>query len=213
MPIPNQIAQTLSIPLAQVQAALDLLDSGNTLPFVARYRKEATGGLDEEQLRNISVLSESLRALADRRQTVLDSIREQEKLTPELEAQILAATSRTELEDLYQPYRPKRRTRASMAKEKGLQPLADLILAQPGGRASAEELARPFLTPDVPTVEDALAGARDIVAETVTDHPDVRRVTREKALAFATLTSTLIPKAQEENLDEKSVFALSLIHI
>ncbi len=136
MPITKQIAQTLSIPLAQVQAALDLLDSGNTLPFVARYRKEATGGLDEEQLRNISILSESLRALADRRQTVLDSIREQGKLTPELEAQILAVQSRTELEDLYQPFRPKRRTRASMAREKGLQPLADLILAQPGGRAN-----------------------------------------------------------------------------
>ncbi len=208
MTLTHQIAQTLSIPLAQVQAALDLLDSGNTLPFVARYRKEATGGLDEEQLRNISVLSDSLRALADRRQTVLDSIREQGKLTPALEAQILAVQSRTALEDLYQPFRPKRRTRASMAREKGLQPLADLILAQPGGRASAEELARPFVSPEAPTVEEALAGARDIVAETITDHPEVRRVTREKALNFATLTSALIPKAEEEKLDEKSVFAV-----
>ncbi len=105
-----------------MEAALDLLNAGNTLPFIARYRKEATGGLDEEQIRNIAALAESLQALADRRQTVLESIREQGKLTPDLEAQILAVDNRTALEDLYQPFRPKRRTRASMAREKGCNP-------------------------------------------------------------------------------------------
>ncbi|MCB0052415.1 MAG: RNA-binding transcriptional accessory protein, partial [Caldilinea sp.] len=123
---PARIARKLTLAERNVAATVQLLDEGNTLPFIARYRKEMTGGLDEEQIRAIEHMLGSLRALDERRATILASIREQEKLTPELEAQLLAAETLTALEDLYQPYRPKRRTRASIARERGLQPLADL---------------------------------------------------------------------------------------
>src|SRR5258708_15063782 len=126
----QSIAAQLKLRPAQVSAAIDLLDAGNTLPFVARYRKEATGSLDEDQLRNLIDLLAKFRALDERRTVILASIAEQGKLTPELQTQIDAADSLTTLEDLYQPYRPKRHTRASVAREKGLAPLADLSLAQ-----------------------------------------------------------------------------------
>ena len=135
---------------------------------------------------------------------ILASIREQGKLTPELEAQLLAAETLTALEDLYQPYRPKRRTRASIARERGLQPLADLILAQPRQGDGPETAAQGFLSDDVPTVDDALAGARDIVAETISDHAEVRRQTREKAMRFATFTATRI----DGSADDKGVYSL-----
>ena len=118
------IAEQLKLRPAQVAATIELLDAGNTLPFIARYRKEMTGGLDEEQMRLLERDADGLRALDKRRATILASIEEQGKLTPELRAQILAAATLTALEDLYLPYRPKRRTRASIAREKGLQPLA-----------------------------------------------------------------------------------------
>jgi uncharacterized protein len=180
------------------------LDDGNTLPFIARYRKEATGALDEEQLRQLHGLLDSLRALDKRRQTILDSITEQGHLTAELEAAIQSAATLTALEDLYQPYKPKRRTRASMAREKGLQGLADLILAQELGQKSAAELARRFLNEEVPTVEDALAGARDIVAETVSDHAAVRQQTREKGLQWGTIRVAKVEEAE----DPRSVYKL-----
>src|SRR6185295_16004319 len=129
----QKIASQLGIRAGQVKSTIELFDQGNTLPFIARYRKEATGALDEEQLGKISEQLENLRSLDERRQTILDSIEEQGKLTPELRQQIMAAETRTALEDLYQPYKPKRKTRASMAREKGLSGLADLILQQ--GRA------------------------------------------------------------------------------
>ncbi len=195
-PIPA-ITKTLSIRPQQVAATVELLDAGNTLPFIARYRKEVTGGLDEEQIRQLTELLQKLRTLDDRRQAVLKSIEEQGKLTPELQAQLQAAETLTALEDLYQPYKPKRRTRASIAREKGLQPLADLILKQAHPGASLEELAAPFLKDDVPTVEEAWAGACDIVAETVSDHPDVRRLTREKALKWGGLHSEKVEGAED----------------
>jgi protein Tex len=199
-----KIAAQLNLRATQVAATIELLDSGNTIPFIARYRKEVTGTLDEEQLRAIESALDSLRKLDERRATILASIEEQGKMTPELEAQLLAAGTMTALEDLYQPYRPKRRTRASIAREKGLQPLADQILAQPLMHETPEQLAAPFLTDDVLSVDEALAGARDIVAETVSDHADVRRVTREKALKFGQLRAGKIEDAE----DEKGVFAL-----
>jgi uncharacterized protein len=180
------------------------LDDGNTIPFISRYRKEATGSLDEEQIRAIDDQLGKLRALDDRRSTILNSIREQEKLTPELEAAIQAATTLTELEDIYQPYKPKRRTRAMMAKEKGLEPLAELMLAQLLTRQTAEQIAEPFFNEAVPTVEEALAGARDIVAEVVADHTAVRQTLREKAFKFATLHSQKIAAAA----DERGVYTL-----
>jgi len=201
---PTRVAARLKLPERGVAAVIELLDGGATLPFIARYRKEMTGSLDEEQIRAVEQMLASLRALDERRATILASIGEQAKLTPELEAQIRAAETLTTLEDLYQPYRPKRRTRASIARERGLQPLADLLLAQPRKGDRPEVAARAFLNDAVPTVEDALAGARDIAAETISDHAEVRRQTREKAMRFATLAVTRI----EGSADEKGVYTL-----
>lgn len=200
----QKIAAQLRLRPVQVGAAIELLDTGNTLPFIARYRKEITGGLDEDQIRQILESATRLRAVDERRDTIIESIQEQGLLTPELQAQIEAAETLTQLEDLYQPYKPKRRTRASIARDKGLQPLADLILEQARGNQSAQQLAAPFVNDDVPTVEDALSGARDIVAETISDHADVRGQTRLKALRFGLLQAQKTKDAK----DEKGVYQL-----
>ena len=200
----EQISTQLNIPQKQVAATVELLDDGNTLPFVARYRKEATGGLDEEQIRNIQALLESLRSLDERRETIIAAIEEQEQMTPELHAALLAAETKTALEDLYQPYKKKRKTRASMARERGLQPLADQILTQANVDQPPERIAKTFVTDEVPTVDDALAGARDIVAETISDNPEVRRRTREKALEWGKVGTSKIESAE----DERAVFKL-----
>jgi uncharacterized protein len=147
---------------------------------------------------------EKLRALDERRAAVLKSIEEQGALTPELQAQLDAAETLTALEDLYAPYRPKRRTRASIAKEKGLQGLADLILQQPVIRTPLDEIARPYLNEAVPTVEEAWAGARDIVAEVISEAAEVRGATREKALKWGVLHAEKIDDA----VDERQVYAL-----
>jgi uncharacterized protein len=183
----EKIAADLSVQPAQVAAAIELLDAGNTLPFIARYRKEATRGLDEDQLRRLMELLERLRALDERRATVLASIEEQGKLTDELRAQIAAVATMTALEDLYQPYKPKRRTRAMIARERGLAELADLIVAQPKFNKTLSQVIQPYLNADVPTEEAALAGARDIVAESISDHAGVRGALREKALRWGLL--------------------------
>jgi protein Tex len=200
----QKIAGQLKVRPNQVAATIELLDDGNTLPFIARYRKEATGGLDEEQLRQGSALLDSLRALDKRRQTILEAIAGQEKLTPELEADIRAAETLTHLEDLYQPYKPKRRTRASVAREKGLEGLAELIAAQPHGRQDLNELARPYLSETVTTAEEALAGARDIVAELISDHTYVRQQTRQRGLRRGTIHCQQI----EDSQDERQVYRL-----
>ena len=144
MDIAAHLAQQLNIPLKQVQATLALLQEGNTLPFIARYRKEVTGDLDEEQIRQIQDLSKTLTALEDRRQAVLASLEENGHLTPELQGKVMQASSLTLLEDLYLPFRPKRKTRASMARDKGLQGLATLILRQPESQDLAS-LVKPFV--------------------------------------------------------------------
>ncbi|MCB9422789.1 MAG: RNA-binding transcriptional accessory protein [Ardenticatenaceae bacterium] len=200
----EKIANELKLKVGQVTAVTDLLDSGNTIPFIARYRKEMTGSLDEEQLRQIGTMLDKLRALDDRRQTIVAAIEEQGKMTPELHKQLLAAETLTALEDLYQPYKKKRATRASAARDKGLQPLADIILAQPLTNKTAAILAKPFVTEEVPTIEEALAGARDIVAETISDHANVRQRVREKALQWSNLISEKIAKAE----DERQVYQL-----
>ena len=194
----QRIAQELNLRPRQVAAAVELMDEGNTLPFIARYRKEATGSLDEEQLRQIEERLGQLRALEERRETVLKSIEEQGKLTPDVRAAVEGAETLTALEDVYQPYRPKRRTRASVAREKGLEPLADLIIEQPLTDQSARQLARPYVNEEAPTAEEALAGARDIVAETISDHPKIRGRVREKALRWATLTAEKVDDADDE---------------
>ncbi len=200
----EEIARQLGLRAEQVAAAIGLLDEGNTVPFIARYRKEMTGALDEEQIRQVEGAVERARALDERRATVLASIEEQGKLTPELRAQLLAADTLTALEDLYQPYKPKRRTRASIAREKGLQGLADLILAQARTPQPPEVVAQEYLNEAVPTVEEALAGARDIAAETISDHPDVRRMTREKAMQWGSLRAQKVDGAA----DDRKVYEL-----
>ncbi len=195
--IPSLIASTLNIAEAQAAAAIALLDDGNTVPFIARYRKEATGSLDEEQLRAIQAELARLRTLEARRATILKTIAGQGNLTPELEGKIRAAASLTDLEDLYQPYKPKRRTRAAIARQRGLQPLADLILRQARPAQDLDTLAQPFLNEAVPDAEAAWSGARHIVAETISDHPEVRRRARQQALRWATLRAEKAPQAED----------------
>jgi len=202
MNLAEKIALILSISATQVQTTLDLLDADNTIPFIARYRKEATGSLDDDQLQQIADQAEKWRAIDKRRQTILETIRAQGLFTPALEAQINAADSLTILEDLYLPYKPKRRTRASIARENGLQSVADMILAQARPKESLDALATSFLTENVPTLADVWAGARDIVAETISDNAQVRGDVREKALRYGVLTSEKIPDA----VDEKGVY-------
>jgi uncharacterized protein len=191
------LAAQIGIRPEQAAATIALLDDGNTLPFIARYRKEQTGGLDEDQIRRLVEALTTRRAVDARRAAIVASLEEQGSATPELLAQLAAAETRTALEDLYAPYRPKRRTRASIARERGLQPLADLILRQALTRQTPEQLAVPFLGAEVATVEEALAGARDIVAEAISDHPDVRRLTRDRALQWGGLRSEKIEKAED----------------
>jgi uncharacterized protein len=197
------IASLLKVKPSQVTATIQLLDEGNTVPFIARYRKEMTGTLDDEQVRIVADEIVRLRGIDERRATILASITEQGKLTDELKAAIEAADSMTALEDLYAPYKPKRRTRAMIAREKGLEGLAEHILKQTKTKRSLEEIIREsYLNEQVTTIEEALQGARDIVAEAISDNARVRQVTRERALKFAKLTSEKVESA----VDEKRVY-------
>ncbi len=181
MDITKQIATELSVRPAQVDAAIKLLDEGNTVPFISRYRKEVTGGLNDEQLRALSERLTYLRNLEEKKATCLASIEEQGLLTEELKKAILEATTQVAVDDLYRPYRPKRRTRATIAKEKGLEPLANIIILQMTDK-SLEQEAKAFLNPEkeVNTVEEAIAGACDIIAESISDDADYRTWIREK---------------------------------
>ncbi len=198
------IAEEIKLRPEQVQHTVELLDSGNTVPFIARYRKEVTGGLDEDLIRQIEDRVRYLRTLQERKETVLESIEKQGKLTPELKEKILKATKLQEVEDLYLPYRPKKRTRATVAKEKGLEPLAELMLAQEVRDGSLEEIAAPFLDPEkeVKTTEDALAGARDIVAEIVSEDAEVRKEIRK----FTFRTGLVHSKARKK--EDLSVYEM-----
>jgi protein Tex len=187
----SRIARTIADEIAakppQVTAAIGLLDEGATVPFIARYRKEVTGGLDDTQLRQLEERLAYLRDLESRRDTVLESIRSQGKLTEELEAKIGAVATKAELEDLYLPYKPKRRTRAEIARERGLGPLAETILSDRS--VVPLELATPFITDDVPDTKTALDGARDILVETFAENADLvgrlRTYLKEKAALHA----------------------------
>ncbi len=174
------IAEEEKIRLEQVQATIALLDEENTVPFIARYRKEVTGGLDETKIIAIQDRVRYLRTLEERKQTVLKSIEEQGKLTDELRSQIEAAVKLQDVEDLYLPYKPKKRTRATVAKERGLEPLAQRMWAQEDLTGNLEEIAAAFINPEkeVNTWEEALAGGRDIIAEWVSDDAEVRKLVR-----------------------------------
>lgn len=191
MNILEQLKDELNIALWQVEAVVNLIDEGNTIPFIARYRKEKHGSLDDEQLRNLSERLTYLRNLEDKKNQVLASIEEQGKLTEELKEQILAATTQVVVEDLYRPYRPKRRTRATIAKEKGLEGLANIILLQMTDKPLEEEAA-PYLSEEkeVATVEEAIQGAMDIIAESISDDADYRMYIRDITVKEGTITST-----------------------
>lgn len=198
MDIIQVITQELGVKKEQVEAAVKLIDEGNTIPFISRYRKEATGALNDEQLRNLYERLNYLRNLEDKKKQVLASIEEQGKLNAELKKQILEAQTLVVVEDLYRPYRPKRRTRATIAKEKGLEPLANIISLQMTKKPLEEE-AQAFLSEEkeVTSVEEAIAGAKDILAERISDEADYRIRIRDLTTKKGTISSVAKdPKAQ-----------------
>src|SRR3982751_5016826 len=170
------IAKILNVPIKGMTAVIELLDEGATVPFIARYRKEVTGNLDEVQIRDIQEKLEYFRELEDRKETVLESIDSQGKLTPDLKARIEASLEKTELEDLYLPYKPKRRTKASIARDRGLEPLARFLWDQQPGSTSLAAYAATF--EGAASAEEALEGARHIVAEWVSEKAEFRKAVR-----------------------------------
>lgn len=203
MDINQVITQELGVQKWQVEAAVKLIDEGNTIPFISRYRKEATGTLNDEQLRNLYERLTYLRNLEEKKTQVLGSIEEQGKLTPELKKQILDAQTLVVVEDLYRPYRPKRRTRATIAKEKGLEPLANIIMLQMTKKPLEEE-AKAFLSEEkeVKTVQDAIDGAKDIIAEHISDEADYRIHIRDLTADKGSVSSSA------KNPEEQSVYEM-----
>ncbi|MCR4616711.1 MAG: RNA-binding transcriptional accessory protein, partial [Lachnospiraceae bacterium] len=190
MDISEVIAKELSVKKTQVEAAVKLIDEGCTIPFIARYRKEATGSLNDEQLRTLGERLEYLRNLEEKKAQVLSSIEEQGQLTDELKAKIIAAETVTAVDDLYRPYRPKRKTRASIAKEKGLEPLALYIRLQ-NAKEPLEVTAEQYVNEekDVKTPQDAIAGAMDIIAEEISDDADYRTYIRDITVKMGNVVS------------------------
>ncbi|HWE26438.1 MAG TPA: Tex-like N-terminal domain-containing protein, partial [Polyangia bacterium] len=205
-PHASTIARELGVSLAQVERTVALLAEGATIPFIARYRKEVTGNLDEVQIAAVDERRTYLTELDARKQTVLGEIDKQGKLTDALKAKIVGTLSKTELEDLYLPYKPKRRTRATIARERGLEPLAEKILAQEPLAETREALAAPFVGGEVPDVEAAYAGARDIVAEMVAERAEVRAALREQALDGGFVVGAAIAGKEEEGAKFKDYF-------
>ncbi len=200
------ISTELNLNPVQVVNTINLLDEGNTVPFIARYRKEQTGSLDEEQIRSIEERIQYLRALQDRKTTVLKSIEDQGKLTPELKSKIKETIKLQDLEDLYLPFKPKKRTRATIAKEKGLEPLAELILSQELVSGHVFDYAEKYinLEKEINTTDDALAGARDINAEKISENAEVRKILRKKMLNNGLLESTV--KSDEADKEYEMYF-------
>ncbi len=198
------IAKDVAVKPGQVDAVIKLLEEGNTVPFIARYRKEVTGSLDEVQIKAVEDRYHYIQQLEQRKEEVIRLIQEQEKLTPELEKSILSATVLQRVEDLYRPYKQKRRTKATIAKEKGLEPLADLLLAF--SHDTLEQLAIKFVDHDqVANAEDALAGARDILAERFADDAAIR----EKIRTYSLKDGVLVTSVKNTEIDEKNVFEMS----
>ena len=202
MEINKQLAKELEVQEWQVDAAVKLIDEGNTIPFISRYRKEATGSLNDEVLRKLFERLTYLRNLEEKKQQVLSVIEEQGKLTPELKKQILAAETLVVVDDLYRPYRPKRRTRATIAKEKGLEPLANIIMLQMTNK-SIEEEAEAFVSEEkeVASVAEAIAGAKDIIAEHISDEADYRIYLRKLTMDKGSVASAA-KKPEESSVYE-----------
>jgi protein Tex len=202
----RHIAQSLNLPLHSLTAVIGLLNEGGTVPFIARYRKEATGNLDEVQIRDIEAKLGYFRDFVGRRETILGSILEQGKLTDELKARIEATFDKSELEDLYLPYRPKRRTKATIARDRGLEPLADCLWAQQPTGQSISDYAATFINPEreVATVEAALEGARHIVAESISENADLRKVLRQ----FMFDEGIIVSRRALDAVDEQEKFKM-----
>lgn len=190
----QHIAHILGLNEKKVDATIALLEEGCTIPFISRYRKEKTGNLDEVAITSINELVISMRELDKRKETIIKTISEQNKLTPELEQKILSCCISTELEDIYLPYKPKRRTRAQIAREQGLEPLASLLLLQ--REQKPKEAAKRFLKGDITTIEQAMNGAKDIIAETISENQDARNVVREVFKREAIISSKVIKKME-----------------
>ena len=206
MDINQKITEELGVKKWQVDAAVTLIDEGNTIPFIARYRKEATGTLDDEQLRKLHERLTYLRNLEEKKEQVLASIEEQGKLTEELKHQILSAETLVVVEDLYRPYRPKRRTRATIAKEKGLEPLAALIMQQ-SAREPLEELAKAYISEEkeVTSAQDALDGAKDIIAESISDEAKYRIWIRQITMKKGKIVSPKVARSVDPDLDKEAI--------
>ena len=200
MDINTRLAAEFNIKLHQVENTVKLIDEGNTIPFIARYRKEVTGSLDDQLLRNLNDRLVYLRNMEERKEEIKRLIDEQGKLTEELVLAIDTCEKLTELEDIYRPYRPKRRTRATIAKEKGLEPLAEIIMAQNIYEGNIDEICAPFINAEkeVNTTEDALAGAMDIIAEEVSDNADFRKFIRIYTMRNGTISSKATNKEETE---------------
>lgn len=204
----EKISKETGIRPEQINATLALLDEGGTVPFIARYRKEATGTLDEVEITTIRDRAIQLKELDDRKETVLKSMTQGNHLTPELEAKIRNAETMAEVEDIYLPFKPKRKTKASVAREKGLQPLADAIMEQNG--INPDELAKEYINPEtVPEIEDAIEGALHIIAESVSENAEARADLRRLFLEKGTITSKVIPGKEEEGSKYRDYFEWS----
>ena len=197
MTINALISTALGIKESQIAKTVELLESGATIPFISRYRKEVTGGLDEVQVASIKEQNDKLNELVKRKETILTSIQEQDKLTEELKKRIENCWNSSELEDIYLPYKPKRRTRAEMAREKGLEPLAELIFLQQA-RIDVKAKAEPFLNDDVKNIEAAIAGASDIIAEWITENEEARNGIRNVFQRGAHIVSKVVKGKEEE---------------
>ena len=198
------ISQNLGIKSVQVINTISLLEEGATVPFISRYRKERTGSLDEVQVLQIKELNEKFTELEKRKETVLKTIEEQEKLTPELKERIENCFDPVELEDIYLPYKPKRRTKATVAREKGLEPLAKIIMKQV--ERDIEFRANSYLNEEVETVEDALSGARDIIAEWISENEKARNIVRRGFEVGAVISSKLVKGKEEEAAKYRDYF-------
>src|SRR5436190_1803380 len=200
----SEVSSKIKISKRQVEAVLELFAEGATIPFIARYRKDKTGDLDEVQIQQIQEEAKFQKEFSERKAFIIKSITEQEKMTDELAQKLDAATTINELEDIYLPYKPKRRTKAQIARENGLEPLSELLLLQDESNITAA--AEKYVSENVATVEDALQGARDIIAEQVNENADVRAKMRRIFETEGFLTSKLIAGKEVEGAKYKDYF-------
>ncbi|MFI3295847.1 MAG: Tex-like N-terminal domain-containing protein, partial [Rikenellaceae bacterium] len=190
------ISERLSLPLKGVQGTVTLLEQGSTIPFISRYRKEVTGSLDEVQISDIKTLWDRLQEIESRKATILSTIESQGALTDELRSLIERCYDMTQLEDIYLPYKPKRRTRAMIARERGLEPLSELILGQ--RTSGIEQRAKEFISDQVATLEEAISGACDIIAEKICEKPSVRSLVRREFSRVGLLRSVVVKGKEVE---------------